>query len=153
MLTVLLWGVLLGGVVYSHLVFFPVFLSNLPESSVVVSGPYGMKDAPFWMTIHPLLILSLTVSLISNWRDRARRLLIAVPLIIYVLMIVITTVYFLPELAAFEQSPSGGVSATEWATRANRWIYLSWMRGMILFACAVPLLLALTRSGSPNDER
>ena len=67
MLSVVLWGTLLGGIAYSHLVFFPVYLSALPDSSVVVNGPYGLHEQIFWMTIHPLLILSLVVSLVLNW--------------------------------------------------------------------------------------
>ena len=35
-IAIILWGVLLGGVVYSHIVYFPVFLSNLPDSAVLV---------------------------------------------------------------------------------------------------------------------
>ena len=61
MVTVILWGVLLGGVAYSHMVFFPVFLSDLPASSTVVKGVYGLDESRFWMTLHPLLITSLIV--------------------------------------------------------------------------------------------
>jgi hypothetical protein len=39
MLAIVLWGTLLGGVVYSHLVYFPVYLSDLPNSAVLVTAP------------------------------------------------------------------------------------------------------------------
>src|SRR5260370_6259539 len=69
MLSIILWGTLLGGIAYSHLVYFPVYLSALPDSAVVVNGPYGLHEETFWMLIHPLLILSLVVSLALNWKS------------------------------------------------------------------------------------
>src|SRR5918912_3572579 len=83
MLSVVLWGTLLGGIAYSHLVYFPVYLSALPDSSVVVNGPYGLNEGIFWVTIHPLLILSLVFTLVTNWRLRERRKLILVSAAVY----------------------------------------------------------------------
>ena len=143
MISILLMGILLGGIVYSHLVFFPVYLSSLPDSAVLVNGPYALQDARFWLLIHPLAILSLIVSLALNWKIRARRKLIAIPLIVYALAIVVTTLYFVPELRAFQNSPNLNVSPAEWYVRGQRWQYLSWVRGTLIGLSIVPLLLAL----------
>src|SRR5215208_8209551 len=97
-LAVILWGTLLGGIAYSHLVYFPVYLSALPDSAVVVNGPYGLHEGRFWMTIHPLLILSLVVTLALNWGLRARRKLILISFAVYALVIVASVIYFIPEL-------------------------------------------------------
>src|ERR1043165_1900281 len=86
-LTVILWGTLLGGIAYSHLVYFPVYLSALPDSAVVVNGPYGLHEAVFWMTIHPLLILSLILALLLNWKSKQRRQRILISFIIYIAVI------------------------------------------------------------------
>src|SRR5437870_3385596 len=91
MLSIILWGTLLGGIVYSHLVYFPVYLSALPDSAVVVNGPSGLHDEIFWTLIHPLLILSLIVSLGLNWKVRARRKLIGITMALYALALVATT--------------------------------------------------------------
>ena len=144
-LAVILWGTLLGGIAYSHLVYFPVYLSALPDSAVVVNGPYGLHEAIFWMTIHPLLILSLIVALILNWKSRSRRKLILISFSIYIVVIVVTQIYFLPELVAFERSPKSGLSPGEWLARGQRWQRLSWVRGMVMYAAILPLLLALTK--------
>ena len=151
-LSLLIWGVLLGGVLYSHLVFFPVFLSNLPESSSIVTGTYGLNEAPFWMTIHPILVLSLIVALISNWRTR-RRYLIAVSLVIYVVILIISAVYFVPELIAFGGSLTSDVPKAEWMARGSRWYYLSCTRGIILFLSSAPLIVALRRRSDQNADR
>ena len=152
-LTVILWGTLLGGIAYSHLVYFPVYLSVLPDSAVVVNGPYGLHEAIFWMTIHPLLILSLIVALVLNRKSKSRRKLILISFAIYFLVLVVTQIYFLPELVAFEQSPQSTVSPSEWLARGRRWQRLSWIRGAIMNAGILPLLFALTKPvGVPQES-
>ena len=152
-LSVILWGTLLGGIAYSHLVYFPVYLSALPDSAVVVNGMYGLHEGIFWMTIHPLLILSLIAALVLNWKSRSRRKLILISIAIYFLVLVVTQIYFLPELAAFARSPESRVSPAEWLARGQRWQRLSWIRGGVMYAGILPLLLALTKTVTKESER
>jgi hypothetical protein len=151
-LVVILWGTLLGGIAYSHLVYFPVYLSALPESAVVVRGPYGLHEAIFWMTVHSLLILSLIVALVLNWKAKSRRKLILISFVIYFVVLVITQIYFLPELVAFERSPESNVLRSEWIARGQLWQRLSWIRGAVMYAAILPLLLALTKPASVQKE-
>ena len=151
-LAVILWGTLLGGIAYSHLVYFPVYLSALPASAVVVNGPYGLHESIFWMTIHPLLILSLVLALVLNWKYRSRRRLILISFAIYLLVIVVTQLYFLPELVAFERSSETSQTPADWLARGQRWQRLSWIRGAIMYAAILPLLLALTKPDSVQTE-
>lgn len=143
-LAIILWGTLLGGIAYSHLVYFPVYLSALPASSVVVNGTYGLHEGIFWMTIHPLLILALILALVLNWKSRSRRNLILISFAIYFVVLVVTQIYFVPELVAFEASPKSSATAAEWLARGQRWQRLSWIRGATMYAAILPLLLALT---------
>jgi hypothetical protein len=153
MLSIVLWGTLLGGIAYSHLVYFPPYLSALPDSAVIVTGPYGLREARFWMTIHPLLILSLVVTLVLNWRLKPRRKLILVSFAVYALVIVISQIYFIPELIAFERSAQSGLTPAEWLARGQRWQRLSWVRGAVCYAAFVPLLLALAKPfGIPKES-
>ena len=150
MISVILWGTVLGGIVYSHIVYFPVYLSALPDSAVLVNGPYALHEENFWMLIHPLIILSLIITLALNWKLKARRKLIAITMVLYALAIIATTLYFVPELRAFANSPKLGISSAEWLARGQRWQYLSWLRGGVMFVAMVPLLLALTK---PDDRQ
>lgn len=152
MLSIVFWGTLLGGIAYSHLVYFPVYLSDLPDSATLVNGPYALNEGKFWMTIHPLLILSLIVSLILNWRVKPRRKLIAISFIAYIVVLAVSALYFIPELFAFARSPQSGMAPAEWSVRAHRWEVLSWLRGSICYAFFVPLLLALTKPAGPHVE-
>src|SRR5687767_6630714 len=89
-IAIILWGILLGGIVYSHLVYFPVFLSNLPESAIVETGPYGLKDGKFWMSIHPVLILTLIIAIIANWKNKPRLKKILISFVVYAVVIIIS---------------------------------------------------------------
>ena len=152
MVAIILWGTLLGGVAYSHLVYFPAYLSDLPASAVVVNGPYGLNDGIFWAIIHPLLIISLVAALVLNWNSSSRRRLIAVSFVIYVVVLLISFFYFVPELTLFKHSPESTVSATEWLARGRRWQRLSWLRGLVAYLAIVPLLFALTKPAAESRE-
>lgn len=151
MLAIILWGTLLGGVAYSHLVYFPVYLSDLPASAVVVNGPYGLNDGIFWVIIHPLLIISLVAALVLNWNSSSRRKLIALSFVVYVIVLLVSLFYFVPELLLFKHSPESTLPATEWLARGRRWQRLSWLRGVAMYLAFVPLLFALTKPA--NDSK
>jgi hypothetical protein len=151
-LAIILWATLLGGIVYSHIVYFPVYLSDLPNSAVLVTGKYGLSEGLFWLTVHPLLILSLIITLALNWKVKPRRKLIITSFGIYFVILIITNLYFLPELSAFRQSAESNVSAAEWLARGNRWQYLSWIRGAVCYLAFVPLLFALTKPEDASKE-
>lgn len=151
MLTIILWGTLLGGIAYSHLVFFPVYLSALPGSAVLVNGPFALNETIFWIIIHPLLIISLVATLSVNWRSNWRRKLISISFIVYIVVLVITQIYFVPELVLFKHSPESTLSAADWLVRGRRWQQLSWLRGLIMYLAYIPLLFALTRSSELAD--
>jgi hypothetical protein len=151
-LAVILWGTLLGGIAYSHLVYFPVYLSALPDSSVVVNGTYGLNEAIFWVMIHPLLILSLIVALALNWKSKPQRKLILISFVIYIVVLIASQIYFIPELGAFKHSPESSLPPAEWLARGQRWQRLSWIRGTIMYIGILPLLLALTKPVSVQKE-
>jgi hypothetical protein len=149
MVSIIFYGILIGGIVYAHVVFFPSYLSALPASAALTNGPYALHDEYFWTLVHPLAILALIVALVLNWKIPARRKLIAIPLGLYVIAIIVTFLYFVPELRAFRSSPNSGVSAAEWYARGQRWQHLSWTRGTISGLAMIPLLLALL---APENE-
>lgn len=151
-LVVIVWGTLLGGISYSHLVYFPVYLSALPDSAVIVNGAYGLREASFWMLIHPVLILSLALTLALNWKSRERRRLVITSIVIYASVLAVTFFYFVPELLAFQESPNSNVSPAEWFERGQLWQRLSWIRGVVMNAGILPLLIALTKPTSVSER-
>ena len=105
-LAIFFWATLLGGITYSHLVYFPAYLSDLPNSAVVVTGKYGLNEGRFWMTVHPLLILSLIITLALNWKFKPRRKLIMMSFGIYILILIITILFFSPSSALSGKVPN-----------------------------------------------
>jgi hypothetical protein len=153
MLSIVLWGSLLGGIWYSNLIFMPVFLSALPDSAIVVNGPLGIHEETFWMMIHPLVVLSVIITLVLNWKVKTRRKLIGLSLAVYVPVLIITGLYFIPELMDFVNSANLPISREEWSVRADRWKMLSWVRGAFMLAGLVPLLVALTKPAESAEGR
>lgn len=152
-ITISLWAMIIGGVLYSHIVYFPPYLSHLPESNNLITGEYGLKDQNFWMPLHPLVILSTFTSLIVNWKALEKRKYILIALGIYALAIIATAIYFVPNLIAFANSGrSTTVTAAEWCQRGQTWQQLSWIRGSFLFIGFLLLLIALTKN-KPNDNK
>jgi len=146
-ITVIIWATVIGGAAYSSIVYFPPYLSHLPESTNLINGPYGLHDEYFWGLIHPLLIISLVITLILNWKLPDRRKYVLIAAGIYALAIISTVVYFVPELKAFAESNlSKTTSAAEWLQRGQRWQYLSWVRGILMYCGFVMMLIALTKS-------
>ncbi|HEY8188529.1 MAG TPA: hypothetical protein VIF64_20840 [Pyrinomonadaceae bacterium] len=150
MLAIILWSTLLGGIAYSHLVFFPVYLSDLPQSAVLVNGPYALSETAFWVIIHPLLIVSLVAALVLNWKSSSRRRLIAISFGVYVVLLLISLFYFAPELVLFKHSPESTIPAADWLARGRRWQRLSWLRGLAIYVATIPLLMALTKPASDS---
>ena len=147
------WGILMGAVVYSHLIFFPVFLSNLPDSASIVNAEYGFRDAPFWMSIHPVMLVLYVIALGLNWKNSFRRNVIVISLAVYVVVLIITGIYFVPELLAFVASPESNVSPAEWLVRGQRWQIFSWIREAFLHGIQIMLLYSLTKPMVRADVR
>src|ERR1051325_6182188 len=141
-IAIVVWATLLGGIVYSHVVWFPPYLSDLPKTAALAQT---IHDEHFWLAIHPPAILSLIAALALNWKLRARRKLIAITMAIYAVAIITTALYFVPELIAFRDSASSRVAPSEWYVRGQNWQHLSWTRGFFCYVAFIPLLLAWRR--------
>ncbi len=147
-ITLILWGTLIGAITYSHIVYFPPYLGHLPASTTLLKGPYSIHDENFWMMIHPVLILSLGITLAFNWKLAPRRRYILLAMGIYAIAIIATFLYFVPELKSFATSDQSNISAEEWLQRGNRWQYMSWIRGLFMYFGFLLLLIGLTKNGT-----
>lgn len=145
-IAIIFWGTIIGAIMYSHVVFLSAYLPNLPDSTKLLSGPYAIHDEDFWIPIHPLCILALTITLILNWKLIPRRKYILSTLILYLIVLVITFSYFVPELQAFAGSYQSGIPAAEWIERGTKWERFSWIRGFFMYCGFVILLVALVKN-------
>lgn len=138
------WGILCGAIVYEHLAVIPVWTREPPESLNMWRGPHRLRAERFWMAIHPLLLLLLSVALYLVWADEARRALLLWVIGGYGLVIATTAAYYVPELMKLTRDPdTTTLPVEEWRARARRWHALCYPRSLLVLALSVPLFRAL----------
>ena len=142
--------IVLGGAVYEHLNMVPRWKLAPPASLTMFQGEYGINAPRFWKLIHPIALSLMLASLITNWKT-ARRKYILSSVGAYVLVLIITFIYFVPELILIMQTPYQPVTDNGLVSRANTWEKLSLMRMVFIFGIAGILLFALTK-GNENKE-
>ena len=95
--------IVIGGAVYEHLAVVPMWSTAVPASLAMFQGEYGLRAQNFWIPIHPVTIVLLLAAAILNWRT-VRRMWILLPLVGYAIVLIITSIYFVPELLAITQT-------------------------------------------------
>lgn len=136
--------VVIGGATYEHLAVVPIWTAAVPASLSMFQGDYGLAAKNFWIPMHPVTLGLLIVGLVANWRN-ARRGYVIATLAGYLAILVITSIYFVPELFAITQSAYSPTVDADLTRRANLWELLSLVRLGVLVALAVVLLFGLSR--------
>ncbi|UOK42451.1 MULTISPECIES: hypothetical protein [Flavobacterium] len=150
-IAIICWAVILGGLTYSHIVYYPNYLSHLPESTFLINDKYGLEEDKFWLIVHPLIIISTAAAFIMNWKITERRKYFLITIHIYVLSMVVTATYFYPEVIEFSQSHlSNTISPKEWRKRGHIWLIFSSIRLFFVYIAFASLLIALTRKKTKN---
>jgi hypothetical protein len=144
-ITCLAFAIIIGGAVYEHLNVVPQWAAAPPASLAMFQGEYGLKPELFWKIIHPVNILLFIVTLILHWKSARRKNLLIV-LSTYVVILIITSIYFVPELisiisAAYSPTPDAGLTQ-----RSKLWEILSIVRLVVLVILSIILFTGLTKS-------
>lgn len=137
--------IVIGGATYEHLSVVPRWSAAPPASLAMFQGPYGLAPETFWQVIHPVTLLLLLGALTFGWRTPARPYLLA-SLVGYVLVLLATALYFVPELLAIIGTPYSPTSDPGLVARAGQWERLSLIRLGVLLILAIVLLAGLIRS-------
>jgi cytochrome bd-type quinol oxidase subunit 2 len=143
-LTCLCFTIMIGGAVYEHLNVVPQWSAAPPHSLAMFQGEYGLKPETFWMVIHPVNFVLFIITLVLHWKT-ARRKTVAGVLLLYTAIIVITAIYFVPELISIISTPFSTTADAGLTQRASRWETLSLVRLGVLLVMAVVLFLGLTK--------
>jgi hypothetical protein len=138
--------IVIGGAVYEHLGVVPVWSSAVPASLAMFQGEYAVAPGRFWIPIHPITLALFLIALILNWRTE-RRNYILTTIGGYLLVLVITFLFFVPELMAITQTAYANTVDAELTRRAKTWEALSLVRLGFLIVLAVVLLFGLSKSG------
>jgi hypothetical protein len=144
-LTCLCFCIMIGGAVYEHLNVVPQWSAAPPASLSMFQGEYGLKPERFWMLIHPVNMVLFSLTLIFHWRTARQKTVLSV-FSLYVAVLLITALYFVPELLSIVQTAYVQTVDADHVRRASLWETLSLVRLGVLLVMAVFLLLGLARS-------
>lgn len=141
----LAFTIIIGGAVYEHLNVVPTWSAAPPVSLSMFQGEYGLKPELFWMIIHPVNLFLFIVSLLLHWRTE-RRKNIAIVFCAYAAILIITSIYFVPELISITSTPLASTADASLTSRAETWEMLSIVRLAILIVLSLYLFTGLTKS-------
>ena len=138
--------IVIGGATYEHAAVVPVWASAPPASLSMFQGNYPLSAANFWIPVHPVTLLLMTAALVLNWGSE-RRKFVLVTLGGYLAVLLLTFLYFVPELVSITGSAFSSAVDTGLTQRAKTWETLSLVRLAFLIVLAISLLYGLSRSG------
>ncbi len=141
----------IGGAIYEHLAVVPQWSAAPPASLSMFQGQYGLKPENFWMLIHPITLILLISSLIISWKT-ARRINVLSCFIGYGIILIITRIYFVPELIDITSTPYSDEVDQSLQQRGQLWESLSLIRLAVLIGLSITMFFGLTKESS-SDER
>ena len=148
----LAFAIVIGGGVYEHMNMVPKWAAAPPASLSMFQGEYGLNPAVFWMTIHPVNLLLFATSLVLHWRSERRKNILTV-LVSYFAILVITWIYFVPELISITSTAFSPSADEELIRRAKTWEVLSLVRLAALMILAIYLFRGLTKASTSRISR
>jgi hypothetical protein len=140
----LAFAIIIGGAVYEHLNVVPTWTAAPPVSLSMFQGEYGLKPESFWKIIHPVNFGLFALTLAFHWRSARKKNLLVV-LISYMIIIIVTAVYFVPELISIITTPYARLLNPDLIWRAKTWEILSIARLIMLVVMAIVLFLGMTK--------
>ena len=146
-----LFILVIGAAVYEHMAVVPRWSAAPPVSLTMFQGPYGLNPGAFWQVIHPITFVVLLATTLLHWKT-ARKSNLLVTLSIYFAILVITGVYFVPELLSIIQTPLSNVPDPQLKIRADLWELLSLVRLLTMVLCALLLMKGLTKPGTVQTK-
>jgi hypothetical protein len=136
--------IVIGGAVYEHVTMVPKWAAAPPLSLSMFNGKYGLNSGPFWIPVHPVTLILLIAALVVN-RKTPRQKNILIVLGMYVAILVITFIFFVPELMDIIKTPYSTTIDPDLQARAALWENLSLVRLGVMFVMAYLLLTSLAK--------
>jgi hypothetical protein len=136
-----------GTGLYEHMFGIPKMLSS-PAALIEANNNAMGQPQKFWIPLHVMIMATLILSLILNWKSPSRKKLVRIVFISYIYISVIS-IFFARELFTFNELADG----TEFYRQTRQWILLSWHRPIIGLAGVVLLMIAISKPSKPIDDK
>lgn len=124
---------------YEHLFGIPEMLKS-PSTMITKSNNNLGQAIKFWIPVHLLILLTLVLSLIFNWKIPSRKKLVLSAFICYMYITVIS-IFFAKKLEIFKNITDN----IDFQQQTSLWITVSWHRPILMIIIEILLLIALSR--------
>lgn len=141
----------IGGAVYEHLAVVPVWTSAVPASLTMMQGKYAITPYRFWIPIHPVTMSLLLIAMILNWRTERRKFVITT-IAGYASVLLVTFLYFVPELLTLTGASYSIDVDPALTRRAGIWEILSLIRLGCMVVTAIVILFGLSKSADLTNN-
>ena len=135
---------MVGAGLYETVTLVPVWTAAPPASLTMFQGAYAIDYGVLWKRIDPITLVLLLAALLLNWKhDRRKNILIVLGG--YVVIMIVTFAYFVPEIIYFTTYPYQNTVIGALKDRADLWGTLSRIRLLCMFGLSFVLLSGLTK--------
>jgi hypothetical protein len=124
---------------YEHLFGIPEMLKS-PSTMITKSNNNLGQATKFWIPVHLLILLTIVLSLIFNWKIPTRKKLVLSAFIGYMYITVIS-IFFAKKLEIFKNMTDN----IDFQQQTSLWITVSWHRPILMITIEILLLIALSR--------
>lgn len=138
------FSIIAGAAVYEHLAVWPRAYAAPPLSLSMFQGEYGLNAGAFWSKIHPVTLLLFITTLVLYWKS-VRKMHVLISFIGYIIVMVTTFMYFVPELVAITGTEYSTTIDQTLVTRGAQWEKLSLLRLVIIVGLTVFLYLGMSK--------
>lgn len=146
-------GLVTGAGIYETVAAVPIWMASTKIAPLLASYPeLVVHNERFFIVATPLTALLALLSLIFGWKaSPSMRFWLRLSTVIFLLVFVITAVYFVPEQLTLRANQP--LPEAEFASRASRWTMLNYLRAASLVVALFAALKALSLSGVPDENQ
>ena len=157
-----IFGIYMGGGLFETVVITPMWSASAEAARQFNQNPLSVVNSGnFFFIIAPLSVLLAVATLIVGWRTpQPIRFWLRLQIIIFLIVFVVTAIYYVPEQGSIKGAAAQSLSDTEIGVRAGRWVLLNWVRfgvafllwGMILHVLGLAYRQSAETRGSSIDH-
>ena len=134
-----------GGQLFAVSVVASTIAEAPPRSFAILNGEYAYDSSIFWDTVPPITSVLFIATLITNWKNKRRNLIISA-LLLYVFGALLAYLYLGPTFAEMITKGYSDTIDPSMKMQVLRWYYIDWLVWILGLFASILLLIALVRS-------
>ena len=126
----LVLGIIFIAGLRERMVNIPRWFADPPSSFEIIRQQAG-PAAKFWIPVQIIFLITLITAFITNWKYTEVRSYLLLGTLCFVIVVILTTTYFVKEIMAFSRIPVTGEATPELLKRADRWFKTTIIRNIV----------------------